>query len=49
MAKSKKQLHEALRARYMALVREILEGKDEEILVTNSNEYAIPCVDEEGN
>lgn len=49
MAKSKKQLHEALRAHYMALVKEFLESKGEEVLVTNSNEFAIPCVDEEGN
>lgn len=49
MAKSKKQLHEALRARYMSLIREFLESKGEEVLVTNSNEFAVPCVDEEGN
>lgn len=49
MAKSKKQLHEALRNQYMAQVIEYLEGKDEEVLRTGSNEVAIPCVDEEGN
>lgn len=49
MAKSKKQLHEALRARYMALVREFLESKGEEVLQTNSNEFALPVIDEENN
>lgn len=49
MAKSKKQLHEALRAQYMALVREFLQSKDEEVLQTNSNEFALPVVDEENN
>ncbi len=49
MAKSKKQLHEALRAQYMALFREFLESKDEEVLQTNSNEFALPVVDEENN
>lgn len=49
MAKSKKQLHEALRVRYMALVREFLESKGEEALQTNSNEFALPVIDEENN
>ena len=49
MAKSKKQLHEGLRAQYMALVRQFLEGNGEEVLQTNSNEFALPVVDEEGN
>lgn len=49
MAKSTKQLNEALRNQYMASVIEHLEGKGEEVLSTGSNEVAIPCVDEEGN
>jgi hypothetical protein len=49
MAKSKKQLHEALRNQFMASVIEYLEGKGKEVLRTGSNEVAIPCVDEEGN
>ena len=49
MGKSKKQLHEALRARYMALVREFLVNQGEEVLQTNSNEFALPVVDEENN
>lgn len=49
MAKSKKILHEELRAKYMKLVSDLLAEKDEEILVVGSNEIAIPCVDSEGN
>lgn len=49
MAKSKRQLHEALRADYMNAIRAFLEGNGEEVLITNSNEFALPCVDEEGN
>ena len=49
MAKSKKQLHEALRAKYMMAVKAFLEQNGDEVLKTNSNEYALPCVDEEGN
>lgn len=49
MAKSKKQLRDELRARFMESVKAYLDSQGEEILVTNSNEYAIPCVDSEGN
>ena len=49
MATSKKTLHEALRAKYMALVGDFLKAQGEEILVTGSNEFALPCVDAEGN
>lgn len=49
MAVSRKSLHEALRARYMEMVRQYLTEQGEELLVTGSNEYAIPCVDSEGN
>lgn len=50
MAVSKKSLHEALRARYMEVVGCYLhEEYDEEVLQVGSNEYAIPCVDAEGN
>lgn len=38
-----------LRNRYMAAVRQFLTQAGEEILETNSNEFAIPCVDEKGN
>lgn len=49
MATSKKALHEELRARYMANVEAVLTNMGEELLQTASNEYAIPCVDKEGN
>lgn len=47
--KTKKQLHEGLRSKYMKEVSEYLEGQGEEVLLTNSNEICIPCVDENGN
>lgn len=49
MAKSKKQLHEALRIQYLTSIIEHFEGKDEQVLRSGSNEVSIPCVDEEGN
>lgn len=50
MATSKKSLNEKLRAKYMELVKCYLADEyDEEILVTGSNEFCIPCVDDEGN
>ena len=49
MATSKKSLRETLRARYMDIVRDALTAKEEDVLVVGSNEYAIPCVDADGN
>ena len=49
MAKTKKQLHEALRNKYLALITEYLTEQGEEVLKVKSNEIALPCVDEEGN
>lgn len=49
MGTSKRKLHEALRARYMAQVSEFFGAQGEEILRTASNEFALPCVDDEGN
>ena len=49
MAKTKKQLHEALRADYLAKLVEYLTEKGEEVLQTGSQEVAIPCLDSEGN
>lgn len=46
---SKKSLHDSLRSKYIALVSKFLAEKGEDVLVTNSNEIAIPCVDSEGN
>lgn len=49
MAKSKRQLHEELRAKYMEMVAEYLRENGEEVLQTASQEIAIPCIDSEGN
>ena len=49
MAVSKKSLNDALRVRYMQMVGEYLTSEGEELLTVGSNEYAIPCVDSEGN
>ena len=49
MAKTKKQLHEEIRNRYLALISEYLTAQGEEILRVKSNEIAIPCLDEDGN
>ena len=42
MAKSKKQLHEAIRNSFMTKVSEWLTEQGEEVLRTKSNEIAIP-------
>ena len=49
MAKSKKQLHEGIRNKFMKAVVDWLVEQDEEVLRTKSNEIAIPTLDEEGN
>ena len=50
MAKSKKQLHEGIRNKFMKAVAEYLEKElGEEVLRTKSNEIAVPCLDEDGN
>ena len=46
---SQKALNEKIRSKYMALIKESLEQLEEDILLTASNEFAIPCVDEAGN
>ena len=50
MAKSKKQLHEGIRNKFMNAIVEYLEKElGEEVLRTKSNEIAIPTLDEDGN
>ncbi len=49
MAKTKKQLHEALRNKFLTHFVELLTNEGEEVLRTKSNEIAIPTLDEEGN
>ena len=49
MAISKKQLHEELRQRYMNEFVEYLKSKGEDVLITASQKFAVPCLDLEGN
>ena len=49
MATSKANLNEAIRTKYMDLVKDYLEKSGEEVLITGSNEIALPCVDTGGN
>jgi regulator of protease activity HflC (stomatin/prohibitin superfamily) len=49
MAKTKKQLHEALRNKFLTHFTELLTNEGEEVLRTKSNEIAIPTLDEDGN
>ena len=49
MAKTKKQLHEGIRAKFMKTVCDYLVAQGEEVLLTKSNEVAIPTLDEDGN
>lgn len=49
MAISKKILHDTIRNKYMEMVANFLRDNGEEVLATGSNEFALPCVDAEGN
>ena len=49
MAKTKKQLHEGIRTKFIGMFKEYLESLGEEVLRTKSNEIAIPTLDEDGN
>ena len=49
MAKTKKQLHEGIRNKYLALITDYLTAEGEEVLKVKSNEIAVPCLDEEDN
>ena len=49
MAKTKKQLHEGIRAKFIGMFKEYLESLGEEVLRVKSNEIAVPTLDEEGN
>lgn len=46
---SDKILDAELRAQFMEVVSEFLSSRDNEVLVTNSNEICVPCVDAERN
>lgn len=47
--KSRKVLDEGIRTRFMAIVKECLETAGEEVLITGSNKFAVPTLDEDGN
>ena len=46
---SNKILNDGLREKYLEIISTLLNEQDEEVLRTNSNEIAIPCVDSENN
>lgn len=43
-----KATNEALRAQYVEILAQLLDGNGEEVLRVKSNELAIPCVDRDG-
>lgn len=49
MALSKKILHEGIRQKYIKSISDFLIADGEQVLVTGSNEIALPCVDKNGN
>ena len=49
MAKTKKELHEGIRNKFLGLITDYLASADEEVLRVKSNEIAVPTLDEEGN
>lgn len=49
MATSKTVLDNAIREKYISIVKDFLEAEGEEVLITGSNEIALPCIDAEGN
>lgn len=44
-----KVLNDKLREKYLEIISKVMGEVGEEVLRTNSNEIAFPCVDEEGN
>lgn len=48
MARNKK-VDEAIRKKYISMVSDFLKSKDEDVLVTKSNELTMPWKDEDGN
>lgn len=44
-----KQAQELLRRTYLEIIKEALEARGEEVLRTDSNVLAVPCVDENGD
>ena len=44
-----KATNEALRAKYVEIIANLLTNAGEEVLMVKSNEMSIPCIDSEGN
>ena len=44
-----KATRDALRNSYLEKLANFLRSNDEEVLITGTNEFALPCVDSEGN
>ena len=49
MATSNSVLDNAIREKYIGMVKEFLEGAGEEVLIPGSNKLSLPCVDDAGN
>ena len=49
MATSRTVLDNQLRKRYLEMLKEFFNNREEEVLVTGTNELCFPCVDDEGN
>ena len=49
MEVSRKALRDRLRAKYVEIVKNAIAQLGEEILVTGTNEFCFPCVDDDGN
>ena len=49
MAKSNKQINDALRHQYLEMIKTKKKEKGEEVLITGNNEVCFPCVDSQQN
>ena len=49
MATSRTILDNQLRKRYLEMLKEFFNNRNEEVLITGTNELCFPCVDDEGN
>ena len=49
MAMNRTAIEKEIRDRFLSLVSNLLVGAGEDVLAVGPNEYAIPCVDAEGN
>lgn len=49
MAMNRTAIEKEIRDRFLSLINELLVNAGEELLAVSANEFAIPCVDAEGN